>query len=144
MLRLLDLLTTQIQGDSISAVRITSYTDDDIGTLTYTSAYGGEITISDTTSYQLTASEAATLKFAATGQVSTTADVDIKFTVADDDGDFSANAGTLTIQVTDGNDAPTFTDTSDTLDVSVDEKLNLRRFGCEPGNGRRDTLYAKL
>ena len=114
-------------GDSLGSVEISNIPTANVGTLSYTSDAGGtvEITVAATPTV-LSASEAATLQFAAaedsvapgTSPASTTFD----YTVEDSTGLASAGPGTITLQITDGNDAPTFT-AGTTDSYSIDENL---------------------
>ena len=114
-------------GDSLGSVEISNIPAATVGTLSYTSDAGGTVEItSAATPTVLSASEAATLKFAAakdsvapgTSPASTT----FEYTVEDSTGLANAGTGTITLQITDGNDAPTFTAGS-TDSYSIDENL---------------------
>ena len=101
--------------DSLGTVTITDLPDTANGSLKYTSDAGGTVTITadDTT---ISASEAATLVFESNSDIvdgstdpDTTIDLEIKFTVTDEDGLAGSSGGTVNIQISDGNDAPTIT-----------------------------------
>ena len=114
-------------GDSLGSVEISNIPTANVGTLSYTSDAGGtvEITVAATPTV-LSASEAATLQFAAAedsvGPDTSPASTTFDYTVEDSTGLASAGTGTITLQITDGNDAPTFT-AGTTDSYSIDENL---------------------
>ena len=100
-------------GDTLSEVDITSVPDAALGLVKYTSDSGSLITItsvSDTNPAVLSATEAASLIFVASDTAVASeeglADGNIVYYVIDADGESSNASGTLKIQVSDGDDAP--------------------------------------
>lgn len=112
--------------DELGAVFITDIDDETLGTLKYTTSNGGLVSISDSEAdtgdgYELTVEEAESLVFVSESGVlddDQSDKVNIKFTVEDSNGGLSTDssagtAGTVTIEIHDGNDAPYFGDDDD-------------------------------
>jgi len=103
-------------GDTLNEVELeldASVSGSSLGVLTYTSDYGSTITLTHGMTATLSADEVASLSFianegVAAGNSSVNETAKIEFEVTDQSGEISANAATLNIQITDGNDAPTF------------------------------------
>ena len=101
--------------DSLSEVEITGIPGATFGSVKYTSDSGSLITLTSVTSGSdpvavLSASEAASLIFIANEDVVDESidpvEVKIEYNVVDSEGESSAASGTLTIQINDGDDAP--------------------------------------
>ncbi len=111
-------------GDSIGSLTITSISTYQYGTLSYVSDSGSTITISDSSliGYELSPTEANSLKFSALDNSVASGSyppVKINFDVTDSYGVLNATAdeGTISIQLNDGNDAPTFAATTKTYNT---------------------------
>ena len=121
-------------GDTLGAVFITGIDNDDLGTLLYTTAAGGTVTITDDETrddgYELTAAEAESLVFVANDNVigddASGEKVTIEFTMEDSNGGDSKDSdsgktGSIAVQVHDGDDAPDFSNSDYNEIVAVEE-----------------------
>lgn len=128
--------------DELGAVYITDIDDETLGTLQYTTADGGTVTITDDEAdsgdgYELTAEEAETLVFVADQDTiddddSGTNKVTIEFTMEDSNGGLSTDSstgetGSVAIQVYDGDDDPDFSDSG--YDAVIEVNENDTSFG---------------
>ncbi|MDA8604206.1 cadherin repeat domain-containing protein, partial [Alphaproteobacteria bacterium] len=115
--------------DSLGTVTITDLPATANGSLKYTSDAGGTVTITSGNT-TISASEAATLVFESNSDIvdgstdpDTTIDLEIKFTVTED-GLAGSSGGTVNIQISDGNDAPTIrSDFDPTVEVFENETI---------------------
>ena len=118
-------------GDYLSEAQIEFEDGDELGQLEYTSDNGGTISLTeDDETKTLSANELTTLQFVANtgaiGEGNDPEDVTVRVLLTDSDGLQSASTYDITIEVSDGNDAPDFKE-SYASTAAVTE--NLRYFG---------------